>query len=50
MHDDEIFDKDALVLIEWGEKFLRLMPPRRAEIRLEQQQDEARRITYNVTV
>src|SRR6266404_2098335 len=47
---DEIFDKDALVLIEWGEKFLRLMPPRRAEIRLEQQSDEARRITYNVTV
>jgi tRNA threonylcarbamoyladenosine biosynthesis protein TsaE len=42
---DEIFDKDALVLIEWGEKFLRLMPTDRVEIRLETFPDETRRIT-----
>jgi tRNA threonylcarbamoyladenosine biosynthesis protein TsaE len=32
---DELFDRDALVLIEWGERFPELMPPRRCEIRLE---------------
>lgn len=29
---DEIFDRDALVLIEWGERFPELMPPQRTEI------------------
>jgi len=42
---DDIFDKDALVLIEWGDKFPRLMPARRIEIRLEQTSDDSRRIT-----
>ena len=42
---DEIFDKDALVLIEWGEKFPRLMPDDRIEIRLESMPDDTRRIT-----
>jgi tRNA threonylcarbamoyladenosine biosynthesis protein TsaE len=41
---DEIFEKDALILIEWGEKFPRLMPARRVEIRLERLPDETRRI------
>ena len=31
---DEIFDRDALVLIEWGERFPRLLPERRTEIRI----------------
>jgi tRNA threonylcarbamoyladenosine biosynthesis protein TsaE len=31
---DEVFDKNAVVLIEWGERFPRLMPPERIEIRL----------------
>jgi tRNA threonylcarbamoyladenosine biosynthesis protein TsaE len=31
---DEIFDRDAVVLIEWGEKFRELMPPQRIEILL----------------
>ena len=31
---DEIFDRDAIVLIEWGERFPALMPPQRIEIRL----------------
>ena len=31
---EEIFDREAVVLIEWGEKFLALMPEDRMEIRL----------------
>ena len=44
---EEIFEKDALVLIEWGEKFPRLMPVERIEIHLETISDEERRITYS---
>jgi tRNA threonylcarbamoyladenosine biosynthesis protein TsaE len=42
---DEIFEKDALALVEWGEKFLRLMPEKRIEIRLEHAGGDLRRIT-----
>ena len=31
---EELFDKPALVLIEWGDKFPRLLPPHRIEIRI----------------
>jgi tRNA threonylcarbamoyladenosine biosynthesis protein TsaE len=31
---DEIFDRDAVVLIEWGERFPQLMPAERIEISL----------------
>jgi tRNA threonylcarbamoyladenosine biosynthesis protein TsaE len=31
---DEIFDRKAVVLIEWGERFPELMPVERVEIRL----------------
>ena len=31
---DELFDSNALVLIEWGERFPELMPPVRIEMRL----------------
>ncbi len=31
---DEIFERADLVLIEWGERFPRLMPPARTEIHL----------------
>jgi tRNA threonylcarbamoyladenosine biosynthesis protein TsaE len=44
---EEIFEKDAVVLIEWGERFPRLMPPGALEIRLEQVAGDARRITCN---
>ena len=37
---DEIFDREAIVLIEWGERFPRLMPQERIEIRLEHQPEE----------
>jgi tRNA threonylcarbamoyladenosine biosynthesis protein TsaE len=31
---DDIFDKEAVVFIEWGERFPELMPAERVEIRL----------------
>jgi tRNA threonylcarbamoyladenosine biosynthesis protein TsaE len=41
---DDIFDRDAVVLIEWGERFPQLLPEDRVEIRLESLSPEARRI------
>ena len=41
---DEIFDRDAIVLVEWGERFPELMPQPRIEIRIETSGDETRRI------
>jgi len=41
---DEIFDRDAAVLIEWGERFPELMPSPRIEIRIETSGEESRRI------
>ena len=41
---EEIFDREAVVLMEWGERFPQLLPEERMEIRLETVGDEARRI------
>ena len=41
---DEIFDKDAVVLIEWGERFPQLMPAERTEIRILAIGDDEREI------
>ena len=41
---DEIFDREAVVLIEWGERFPQLLPAVRIEIRIEPLNDESRRI------
>jgi tRNA threonylcarbamoyladenosine biosynthesis protein TsaE len=41
---DEIFDRDAVVLAEWGERFPELMPARRIEIRLDPEGEDGRRI------
>jgi tRNA threonylcarbamoyladenosine biosynthesis protein TsaE len=41
---EELFDMPALVLIEWGEKFPRLLPPDRMEIRITQSGDDRRTI------
>jgi tRNA threonylcarbamoyladenosine biosynthesis protein TsaE len=41
---EELFDRDALVLIEWGERFPQLMPARRTEIRIRRNPDETRDI------
>lgn len=37
---DELLERDALVLMEWGERFPRLLPGRRTEIRLRAHDDE----------
>lgn len=37
---DELFDRDALVLMEWGERFPELLPAERTEIRLHANEDE----------
>jgi tRNA threonylcarbamoyladenosine biosynthesis protein TsaE len=41
---EELFDRDAVVLIEWGEKFPELMPALRTEIRLTRTGEETREI------
>jgi tRNA threonylcarbamoyladenosine biosynthesis protein TsaE len=41
---DEIFDRDGLVLIEWGERFPRMLPAERTEIRIRPVGDDAREI------
>ena len=43
---DEIFDRDAVVLIEWGERFPDLIPADRIEIRLTPTSDEGREIEF----
>jgi tRNA threonylcarbamoyladenosine biosynthesis protein TsaE len=37
---DDLFDQNAVVLIEWGERFPALMPARRVEIRLTSEGDD----------
>ena len=41
---EEIFERDGLVLIEWGERFPRLLPANRTEIRIRPVGDEEREI------
>jgi tRNA threonylcarbamoyladenosine biosynthesis protein TsaE len=41
---DEIFDREAVVLIEWGEKFPALMPEMRIEIHLRTTGENSREI------
>jgi tRNA threonylcarbamoyladenosine biosynthesis protein TsaE len=41
---DEIFDRTAVVLIEWGERFPRLMPNERTEVYLRITGDDSREI------
>jgi tRNA threonylcarbamoyladenosine biosynthesis protein TsaE len=44
---DEIFERDAVVLIEWGERFPELLPPDRIEIHLAAEGDDQRTITVS---
>jgi tRNA threonylcarbamoyladenosine biosynthesis protein TsaE len=39
---DELFDRDAITLIEWGERFPELMPASRTEIRIRALEDDRR--------
>ncbi|MGC8760886.1 MAG: tRNA (adenosine(37)-N6)-threonylcarbamoyltransferase complex ATPase subunit type 1 TsaE [Bryobacteraceae bacterium] len=41
---DEILARPAVVLLEWAERFPRLLPEERIEIRIETQPDDSRRI------
>jgi tRNA threonylcarbamoyladenosine biosynthesis protein TsaE len=41
---DEIFDREAVVLIEWGERFPQLLPKDRIEIRIESLNEDSRLI------
>jgi tRNA threonylcarbamoyladenosine biosynthesis protein TsaE len=41
---EELFERDALVLIEWGERFPELMPAERAEIRMRRIDGDIREI------
>ena len=41
---EEIFDRDAMVLIEWGDRFPRLLPEHRTEIRLRTLAEDEREI------
>jgi len=44
---EELFERDALVLVEWGERFPELMPAARTEIRLRHAGDEVREISVS---
>jgi len=44
---DELLDRDALVLVEWGERFPGLFPKERIEIRLQHLSESVRQITIN---
>jgi tRNA threonylcarbamoyladenosine biosynthesis protein TsaE len=41
---EELFDREAVVLIEWGERFPRLLPPERMEIRIRAADNDTREI------
>lgn len=43
---DELWAKDRLVLIEWGERFPRLMPLPRTEITIKANDDDSRSIEW----
>jgi tRNA threonylcarbamoyladenosine biosynthesis protein TsaE len=47
---DEIFDRPAVVLIEWGERFPELMPQHRIEIRLRATEEHSREIEVRSTI
>lgn len=46
---DELFDREAVVLVEWGERFPELMPPERMEIRIRAGGGDQREITVTAT-
>lgn len=41
---EELYSRPALVVMEWAERFPRLLPAARVEVRLTAQEDESRRI------
>jgi tRNA threonylcarbamoyladenosine biosynthesis protein TsaE len=47
---DEILDRNAVVLIEWGERFPRLLPVERVEISLRTTGENSREIEVHSTI
>jgi tRNA threonylcarbamoyladenosine biosynthesis protein TsaE len=45
---EELFERDALVLIEWGERFPQMLPPQRTEIRIRHEVEDEREIVVSV--
>jgi tRNA threonylcarbamoyladenosine biosynthesis protein TsaE len=45
---DEIFERKAVVLVEWGEKFPNVIPPDPIEIRLRSLDADRREVLYKV--
>ena len=45
---DDLFERDALTLVEWGERFPQLMPAGRTEIRIRAIQNEEREIQVDL--
>ena len=45
---EELFDSDALTLVEWGERFPQLMPEGRTEIRIRAIENEEREIQVDL--
>ena len=47
---EELFERDAMVLIEWGERFTRFLPAERTEIRIRAVDNDEREIevTHNL--
>lgn len=39
---EDLFEREAVVLVEWGERFPALMPEPRVEIRIEAREDDVR--------
>ena len=47
---EELFERDAMVLIEWGERFPRFLPPERTEIRIRAVDHDEREIEVTETL
>ena len=45
---DDLFERDALTLVEWGERFPQLMPAGRTEIRIRAIENEEREIQVDL--
>jgi tRNA threonylcarbamoyladenosine biosynthesis protein TsaE len=45
---EELFERDALTLVEWGERFPQLMPTGRTEIRIRAIENEEREIQVDL--
>ena len=47
---DDLMDRDALILIEWGERFIKRMPVPRTEIRLYRTGDSERTVRVSEVI